>query len=222
MNGVGNNNPQVNNSGSVNHSDQTGKAQTGKSGTSTTRVAPSSKAIPAAQDSVPDTSIQSRKITTATGAEEEHRSPKAEQLNNALNQLKNKPKAKEHLQRLNEQLIRLKALNTELGQTLEMVNRLRRARADDSDQCKELMQREEWCKGQINKIRKECQKQQNKFNGSVRNAELKINVAELEVAMAPGTHLKAELTRAQESYDTYQQIIKALLPDLKISEEPKN
>ena len=63
MKGVGKDNPHVNNSGSVNHSDQTHKAKTGKSGgksgTSTTHAVPAQpKAIPAAQNSAPDTSSE--------------------------------------------------------------------------------------------------------------------------------------------------------------------
>ncbi len=217
MNGVGNNNPQVNNSGSANNSDPAHKAQTGKSGISTTRATPSqSKAIPSSQDAVPDTSIQSRKITTATGVKENNRSLKInEQFTNALNQLKNNPKAKKHLQNLNKQLHRLKKLNTQLQQEVTAIDRLRRARADDSGLCKQVMKSEEQHRADIDKIRKNCQEQQNKFNGFVRDDELKINIAELEVAMAPGKHFKEELARAQESYEKYQQITEALLPELK-------
>lgn len=217
MNGVGNNNPQINNSGSANNSDQAHKAQTGKSGISTTRATPSqSKATPSSQDAVPDTSIQSRKITTATGVKENNRSLKTnEQFTNAFNQLKNNSEAKKNLQHLNKQLQRLEKLNTRLQKVVAAIDGLRRGRADDSDLCKEFMIDEKQCRVAIDKTRKDCKNLQNKFNGFVRDAELKINVAELEVAMAPGTHFKAELTRAQESYETYQQIIEALLPDLK-------
>ena len=159
--------------------------------------------------------VQSRKITTTTKTEVDNHSTVSERFDNALHRLKDKAGAKKPLQQLNKYLHRLKDLNTEYAQTVKVIDQLRRARAGDSDLCEQFTQKEEQCKKQIDNIRKKCQKLQNQFNGSVISTELKINVTELEQAMAPGTHTKVELARAQAGYEKYQQIIEALLPKLK-------